>query len=204
MRRPVVVKLGGSVIRSPALSDWLEAIAAGAQPVVIVPGGGALADEVRNCQTALGFGDLAAHRMALLAMDQLAWAVAGLRADFEVGDSEQALFASLARRRIAVWAPFSLIAKRTDIAPSWTVTSDSLALWLAGRLGARRCYLVKSIRRRRNAAGAETLAGEGVIDAAFPAMLREVGLPVSLVGDGDQAAFKEALAAAAPCGAEIT
>ena len=102
-QRPVVVKLGGSVVRSAELPAWLDAIAASPLPIVIVPGGGALADEVRAAQARLGFGDGAAHRMALLAMDQLAWAVAGLRAGFEVGDTEEALRASLAHGRVAVW-----------------------------------------------------------------------------------------------------
>ncbi len=202
--RPIVIKLGGSVIRSSALEAWLEAIAGAPQPVVVVPGGGALADEVRHCQASLGFDDLAAHRMALLAMDQLAWAVAGLRTDFEVGDSERALFASLDQNRIAVWAPFSLVAKRPDIAPSWTITSDSLAVWLAGRLGARRCYVVKSISRKQTAASAEQLARDGVVDEAFPAMLRESGVPACLLGAGDQERLKAALSDAASCGASIS
>ena len=79
------------MVRSPELPAWLDAIAASPRPIVVVPGGGALADEVRASQRGLGFGDAAAHRMALLAMDQLAWAVAGLRPGFEVGDTEDAL-----------------------------------------------------------------------------------------------------------------
>ena len=146
--RPVVVKLGGSVVRSAELPAWLDVIAASRRPIVIVPGGGALADEVRAAQARLGFGDAAAHRMALLAMDQLAWAVGSLRAGFEVGDSEDALCASLAHGRVAVWAPYSLVADRSDIPQSWTVTSDSLALWLGRRLSAECCYVIKSIDRR--------------------------------------------------------
>ena len=83
--QPVVVKLGGSVVRSAELQAWLDVLAAARAAIVVVPGGGALADEVRACQSQLGFGDRAAHRMALLAMDQLAWAVAGLRPGFAVG-----------------------------------------------------------------------------------------------------------------------
>ena len=60
----------------------------------------------------------------------------GLRAGFEVGDTEDALRASLAHGRVAVWAPYGLVAGRSDIPQSWTMTSDSLALWLARRLGA--------------------------------------------------------------------
>ena len=105
-----MVKLGGSVVRSAELAAWLDAIAQAPRPVVVVPGGGALADEVRACQSQLGFGDRSAHRMALLAMDQLAWAVAGLRQGFEVGATEQELRAALERGSVAVWAPYALIA----------------------------------------------------------------------------------------------
>jgi len=202
--RPVVVKLGGSVIRSPELQAWLDAIAASARPIVVVPGGGALADEVRVAQAELGFGDGAAHRMALLAMDQLAWAVAGLRPGLEVGDTEAALRRSLDRGRVAVWAPYALVAGRTDIAQSWTVTSDSLALWLGRRMGAERCFVIKSIRRQRAAVSAEQLARDGVVDAAFPAMVKDAGLPISLLGRGDQAAFAHYLATGeGNCGAII-
>jgi aspartokinase-like uncharacterized kinase len=119
----IVVKLGGSVVRSSELQSWLDAIAQGAGRIVVVPGGGALADEVRSSQSSLGFGDEAAHRMALLAMDQLAWAVAGLRPGFEVGDTEQALRDTLEQNQVAVWAPYALVSNRRDIPQSWTVTS---------------------------------------------------------------------------------
>jgi 5-(aminomethyl)-3-furanmethanol phosphate kinase len=202
--RPIVVKLGGSVVRSPELPAWLDAIASSPRPIVVVPGGGALADEVRICQRQLGFADGAAHRMALLAMDQLAWAVAGLRLGFKVGDTEEALRRSLEEGHIAVWAPFTLVANRRDIPQSWTVTSDSLALWLGRRLGAERVFVIKSIERRRSEISAEQLACDGVVDAAFPAVLREAGVPVFLLGRGDQAAFAASLGAAGgTCGATI-
>jgi aspartokinase-like uncharacterized kinase len=200
-----VVKLGGSVVRSPELSAWLDAIAAGTGPIVIVPGGGALADEVRSAQAELGFGDGPAHRMALLAMDQLAWAVAGMRPGFEVGDTEEALRRRFAEGRIAVWAPYRLVADRADIAASWSITSDSLALWLARRLGAACCYIVKSIARQRAEFGAEQLARDGIVDAGFPDLFRDLSFPVFLLGRGDQAALAASLAADScrPCGATI-
>ncbi|HEY6669301.1 MAG TPA: uridylate kinase [Methyloceanibacter sp.] len=204
--RPVVVKLGGSVVRSPELPSWLDVIAASPQPIIVVPGGGALADEVRACQSHLGFGDASAHRMALLAMDQLAWAVAGLRQGLEVGATEADLRAALDRGSVAVWAPYALIAERTDIEESWRLTSDSLALWLASRVGASRCYLIKSILRQRKRLGAEQLAREGIVDEAFPSVLKESRVPSFLLGRGDQDAFASALArpgCAESCGAEI-
>src|SRR5262245_35849288 len=184
-RELVVVKLGGSVVRSGELAAWLDAIASSPLPVVVVPGGGALADEVRSCQAALGFGDRAAHRMALLAMDQLAWAAAGLRQGFAIGTTEAELRAALERGEVAVWAPYGLVAGRGDIEESWRLTSDSLALWLAGRIGASCCFLVKSVRREGTRADVGELARAGVVDAAFPAMLKDSGLPAFLLGRGD-------------------
>jgi aspartokinase-like uncharacterized kinase len=201
--RAIVVKLGGSVVRSPDLSAWLDAIAAVPGPVVVVPGGGALADEVRSCQQQLGFGNEPAHRMALLAMDQLAWAVAGMRPGLEVGTTENALREIVGRGHVAVWAPYALIAGRADMEESWRLTSDSLAVWLAGKLGARRCYLIKSIARRHVRYGAEGLAREGVVDEGFPAMLAETGVAAALLGRGDQRALAALRADNAPAGAMI-
>jgi aspartokinase-like uncharacterized kinase len=201
--RPVVVKLGGSVVRSAELSAWLDVIAAARARIVVVPGGGALADEVRACQSQLGFGDRAAHRMALLAMDQLAWAVAALRPGFGVGATEPELRAALERGSVAVWAPYLLVAERSDLEESWRLTSDSLALWLAGRIGATRCYLIKSIARTGKGASAAQLARDGIVDAAFPAMLEDTGVAAVLLGRGDQSAFTSALAEGAACGAAI-
>jgi 5-(aminomethyl)-3-furanmethanol phosphate kinase len=204
--RPIVVKLGGSVVRSPELPSWLDAIAASPRPVIVVPGGGALADEVRACQANLGFGDAAAHRMALLAMDQLAWAVASLRPGFTVGATEADLRAARDRGTVAVWAPYTLVAGRTDLEASWRLTSDSLALWLAARIGASRCYLIKSILRQSARLSAEQLARDGVADQAFPAMLKGAGVSTFLLGRGDQQAFIASLAepqSAQSCGAAI-
>ena len=200
---PLVVKLGGSVIRSPELNAWLAAIASAERAMVIVPGGGALADEVRGYQQSLGFGDGPAHRMALLAMDQLAWAVAGLKSGFEVGESEAALFEILQRGRVAVWAPYALIANRNDLPASWSLTSDSLALWLAGKIGASHCYLIKSIIRKRSQTSAGRLSRDGVVDTAFPAMLKEARVPTSLLGRDDQQAFAACLTGGGACGTAI-
>jgi aspartokinase-like uncharacterized kinase len=203
-RDPIVIKLGGAVIRSPELSSWLDAIVAARAPIVVVPGGGVLADEVRACQAKLGFGDPAAHRMALLAMDQLAWAVAGLRPGFHVGATEADLAAALERGFVAVWAPYALIAGRTDIEESWRITSDSLALWLARRLRAQRCYVIKSIERPlQKQTSAAQLARDGIVDEGFPEMLAEAAMPAMLVGRGDQLDFAAALSGAKPIGAEI-
>jgi aspartokinase-like uncharacterized kinase len=202
--RIVVIKLGGSIVRARQLGAWLDVIAGAQSPLVVVTGGGALADEVRTCQRDLGFDDAAAHRMALLAMDQLALAVASVRPGLEVGSTEAALRDILARGHVAVWAPYASIAGRMDVEESWRLTSDSLALWLAGQLGARACYIIKSVAAPTGSRTAMALAGDGVLDAAFPDMLTETGVPAVMFGQGDQHALAEKLADfTAPAGLSI-
>ena len=74
-----VLKIGGAVCREPSRRQAaLDAVRrlAGARRVLVVPGGGALADEVRASQRARGFSDDMAHWLAILAMDQVARSIA--------------------------------------------------------------------------------------------------------------------------------
>src|ERR1700741_3246428 len=91
----IIVKLGGSQAFSKHLPAWLDAITLAAGRVVIVPGGGPFADTVRAAQPTMGFDDRAAHRMALLAMEQFACALAGLRPSLRLAESAAAIRAAL-------------------------------------------------------------------------------------------------------------
>lgn len=199
-----VVKLGGSIVRGGALAGWLDVIADAQRPIVLVPGGGALADEVRHCQRQLGFGDSTAHRMALLAMDQLAWAIAGMTPGYEVGTTIEDLHNVHGRGLVAVWAPSAFLADRTDIEATWRLTSDSLALWLAGKLGAAACCVVKSAPIARRPLSADALRHEGIVDEAFPAMLRETGVSAAMFGQGDEGGLAAFLAGEGPASNPVT
>ena len=155
---PVVVKLGGSFAFSVHLRAWIEAIAACAGRVVIVPGGGPFADTVRSAQLRMGFDDRAAHDMAILAMEQYGRALASLDRRLSPADSTEAIRRDLDAGRVPVWMPARMTRLANDIAPSWDLTSDSLAAWLAGTIGARRLFLVKHVEFRSRAVGGDDLA----------------------------------------------
>jgi 5-(aminomethyl)-3-furanmethanol phosphate kinase len=166
-----VVKLGGSLHDdAPALRRWLRSLAEapGGSPRVVVPGGGPFADAVRGLQPVLGFGDLAAHRMAILAMQQFGLALQALEPRLALAETEAELRAAPA----SVWLPWRLAGRDGTIAASWDVTSDSLACWLATRLEAAALFLVKSGPVPTGEATAEALAAAGLVDAAFPALAR--------------------------------
>ena len=67
----------------------------------------------------------------------------------------------------AIWLPLTLQRDAPDALTNWDVTSDSLAAWLALRLGARGVVLVKSCPVPAQATPAE-LAAAGIVDRAFP------------------------------------
>ena len=181
----VVVKVGGSLLAHPAeLDDVMAAVTEAARRwrVLVVPGGGPLADSVRNLDRALHPSPDASHWMAVQAMDQLAelladrYAAAALVVDAH--DVRQTLRAA----GVPVLAPHRWL-RDTDVLPhSWDVTSDSIAAWLAGELGARRVVLVK-------APGA---SGTGLVDANYE---RTLGPAVEsrVVTAGDRTSLNAAL-----------
>jgi len=200
---PIIVKLGGSQAFSKYLTAWLDALALAAGRVVIVPGGGPFADAVRTAQPAMGFDDRAAHRMALLAMEQLGCALADLRPSLRMAESAAAIRAALRAGAVPVWAPTRMALKAKDVPASWDVTSDSLGAWLAGALGAKLLLLVKSSETPQVPVRAADLAARGIVDPCFPRFLAASGARAYLAGPADHAAFTAAVRSGSMVGMEI-
>ena len=152
--------------------------------IVLVPGGGAFADLVRDAQPRIGFDDDAAHRMALLAMEQYGCALASMNMQFTLAESQAEIARTLAERRVPVWLPSRMVLAAREIPWSWDVTSDSLAAWLAGELRASRLVLVK---HGAACMDAEELAARGIVDPAFPQFLARSGVALSVLGSTDHA-----------------
>jgi 5-(aminomethyl)-3-furanmethanol phosphate kinase len=198
-----VVKLGGSQAFSAHLSDWLDAVALGAGRVVVVPGGGPFADAVRAAQPAMGFDDRAAHHMALLAMEQYGCALAGRGRPLALADSAAAIRRTLRAGGVPVWTPSRMTLQAKDVPWSWDVTSDSLAAWLAGVLGAKLLLLVKSIDTPQGPVRAADLAARGIVDPAFPRFLGASGAQAYIAGPSAHASVAAAFRAGAIAGARI-
>lgn len=198
-RGPTVVKLGGSFAFSAYLADWIAAIAGCAGRVVIVPGGGPFADAVRAAQAQMGFDDHAAHRMGLLAMEQYGCAIQSLSAKLSLADSPEAIRCSLANNQVPVWLSSRMALEAPDIPHSWDVTSDSLAAWLAGKIGAERLLLVKHIEPLAHAIlSAADLAARQIVDKSFAEFLAESGVPGFVLGYKDHAAISASVSGEPP------
>lgn len=159
-----VIKLGGSLSKSAALSDCLNRIAQGPSKVVIVPGGGDFADQVRFAQQQWQFNDVIAHEMAILAMQQMALLFKGLQPNFILANT----VAEIKQQNQSVpiiWSPNISELNQDGVAASWEITSDSLAAWLATQLGATELILVKAASVPTN--NLAQLSQQGIIDDAF-------------------------------------
>jgi aspartokinase-like uncharacterized kinase len=188
-----VIKLGGSFGFAPQLKNWLDALAACAGRVVVVPGGGPFADAVRAAQAPMGFDDRAAHRMALLAMEQYGCALASLDRRMKLAASVAAIRRAVQEGEVPIWSPTRMVLAADDVPASWDVTSDSLAAWLAGKIGARCVLLLKRIKPAGAHLDAHELARQKIVDPRFPDFLRASGAEVLVAGPGEHAALAAAV-----------
>lgn len=118
--RPLVVKIGGSLLdQVPALVPLLEE---SVRPLLIVPGGGRFADLVRDVAPE----DESAHWMAVLAMEQVGWYIAGhgIPSTDRLG----------APGETTVFLPYAEMRRNDPLPHTWDVTSDTIAAWVAATL----------------------------------------------------------------------
>jgi aspartokinase-like uncharacterized kinase len=201
-----VVKVGGGLGRAAgddALRALCTAIAeAGARhPLLVVPGGAAFADAVRDHDLRFGLRPQTAHRMAILAMDQFGWALA----DLIPGAARCAELGGLPAGVVSVLLPAALLAEHDPLPESWDVTSDSIAAWVAAETGAERLVLLKPVAglyrtwppegepiARLTVDELAALAPAGV-DAHLPAVLRATGVETWVIDGGEPARLVELL-----------
>jgi 5-(aminomethyl)-3-furanmethanol phosphate kinase len=135
-----VVKVGGGLGDDalPALCRTLGELG-GRHPLIVVPGGARFADAVRDADRRFGLRAATAHRMAILGMEQFGW----LLSDLIPGAERRADLARVGAGRTTVLLPGAL--PLDPLPASWEVTSDSIAAWVAGQVGADRLVLVKEV-----------------------------------------------------------
>ena len=198
-----VVKVGGGVARE-AGDEVLRRLcrtigeAGERHPLLVVPGGGAFADVVREHDGRLGLRAETSHRMAILAMDQFGWLLSDLIPGGVPCADIEAARAAGARGRTPILLPAALLAP-DPLPASWEVTSDSIAAWVAGVAGAARVVLVKPVAglyrewpldgkpiARLGVDELAELRSEGV-DRHLPEALRAAGVEAWLV-DGREPA----------------
>lgn len=193
-----VVKLGGSLLGSPELPHWLEALVKiGDGKVLIVPGGGLFADAVREAQQLTHVSDTVAHALALLAMDQFGLLLAGMDVNLVTASSELEIAERGWQHRAIVWLPSKMVLADDNMPKTWQITSDSLSAWLAHKVGAKHLVLVKSRSltsyQKSSAVALQTLVADEFIDSAFVDFYLNDKFQTWVVNKADYGVFEQGL-----------
>ena len=171
-----VVKIGGGLLaHARPFEATLKTIGTLTRTcrLLVVPGGGPFAEVVREIDHRVDLSEDAAHWMAVLAMDQFAHLVVSRVPGSTLVAEPQRITAALREGRLPVLAPSHWLREADPLPHSWAVTSDSIAAWVAGAVGARRLVLVKP-------PGA---AGSGLVDEYFTHALPAHVTPVLVAAD---------------------
>jgi Uncharacterized archaeal kinase related to aspartokinases, uridylate kinases len=115
---PLVMKLGGSLQqRVPELVRVIRAFPHA--PILVIPGGGVFADQVRSLDAPKD----ASHWMAIAAMDQFGWYIASQ--GLEVAESLSMVPSP------HVFLPYRVLRDQDPLPHTWDITSDTIAAWVA-------------------------------------------------------------------------
>jgi len=168
----LIIKLSGSMLGVPELAKWLDVVERnGDGKVIIVPGGGFLADSVRQAQKLTKISEEVAHRMAVLCMNQFGILMRGLNHKLVGANTELELAERGWQHRGIVWFPSHMVHHDPDLIKDQDMRSDSLAAWLAGKMSAANLLIVDSFNLTEKTIDAQTLVNHHLVDTHFLNML---------------------------------
>ncbi len=186
--RPIrtVVKIGGSLFDWPKLADglrqWLRPFAPG--EVLLVPGGGDLAEAIRKLDRLHGLGDTTAHWLALRTLTVSAHFLQSLLPSAVIVAQPSDRENEQASDRWAILDGFAFaladVGRPGELPRSWEVSSDSLALRAALVFSAERLLLIKSAEPPLPY-DVEHWARCGYVDAYFPKLARATAIAIEAI-----------------------
>jgi hypothetical protein len=140
-----VIKIGGSLAKYPnALTLLCEKLPEFFKKCrfLIVPGGGAFTDVVKNFYRKFSLPELIAHRMAILAMDQFGFFLSAIipssRLVYSLNEAKTSDI-------LPILLPSHLLFHVDIFEPSWKVTSDSIAAFVTDLLRVPKLILVTDV-----------------------------------------------------------
>lgn len=174
-----VIKLGGSLMDAADLKTQLWSLVKTSRRCLILPGGGAAADEIRRLDRLASLTAIDSHWFAIQAMTFNAEIlvrtcgpglvlVTGREPAQDVWNSgrvpvlDPAVFLRAEEKSTAT----EPIDSMKPLPASWDVTSDSIAAWVAHRWSAQRLILAKSCEQP--AGSIEDWSATGAVDDFFP------------------------------------
>ena len=143
-----VIKVGGSLAENPhvlkALGEELCLIAK-THSIVVVPGGGKFADAVRELDSKHALPASLSHKLAISAMDQYGMFLSHVVPDCCSCDSLKVAQKLAKEGAVPIFLPSNLLSQEDPFEPSWDVTSDSIAAYIAVKVNAAKAIFVSDV-----------------------------------------------------------
>jgi len=143
-----LVKVGGSLALYP---EKLRSLCAKLSEVskkhrmVVLPGGGEFSDAVRNLDKRFNLSCAVSHRMAILGMDQYGLLLSDLLPHSIALNRLENVPTILILGKLPVFLPSNFLFNANQLENSWDVTSDTIAVYVAGQLHASRVVLMTDV-----------------------------------------------------------
>jgi aspartokinase-like uncharacterized kinase len=147
MSLDAVLKIGGSLSRGTGLASLCREIGrlGGEHSLLVVPGGGDFAEQVREADRRYHLDCTVAHRMALLAMDQYGYLLNQLIDGSRLCSDLASACESAESGSAAILLPSALVIQADPLPHSWQVTSDTIAAWVCRCSGCNKLILLKDV-----------------------------------------------------------
>jgi aspartokinase-like uncharacterized kinase len=143
-----VVKVGGSLSLYPeklkTLCLKISEISK-EQKLIVVPGGGEFADVVRSLDKSFNLSCSTSHGMAILGMDQYGMLLSDLMPGSITTHKLEEIKYFFDLNKLPIFLPSNLLLREDPLENSWAVTSDSIAVYIAGRLQVNKVLLVTDV-----------------------------------------------------------
>lgn len=147
MSLDAVLKVGGSLSRGDGLEPLCREISRLGKHyrMLVVPGGGAFADQVRTAYDRFNLSETAAHCMALAAMDQYGYLLNHLISESVLAADLHSACQATDSGKVSILLPSAPVINESMLPHSWQVTSDTISAWVAHSANCRRLVLLKDV-----------------------------------------------------------
>jgi 5-(aminomethyl)-3-furanmethanol phosphate kinase len=218
----VFLKIGGSILDKDALTSVLVphiTSLSRQRRIVILPGGGQAVKRIKANQQRHAADFHSCWRPAVLNLDVNAGVLASYSQLFTVAASAEEIAACLDIGNVAVFAAAGSVFSNLTLTPDFRATTDSMGLYFATTLGARRYVIVSDVdgiyaERPEEGTSATALARLTVeelehlpsskLDPSFPEYLRRYPVPTVVVNGKHPTRVSEAILGDPTIGTEIT
>lgn len=187
----VVVKISGNLITH--LDETRELLSkvysyVREHLIVLVPGGSVFADFVRSLQGSLGFSDEVAHWMAIKSMEIYGIYLISLHKSLKPVEYVDEAYEAFHEGRVPLLMPYRVLRESNKLPKTWSVTSDSIAIYVGHLIEADIVALSKVVDGLRGPDGrlikllkaSEVPRGQSVIDEYAAHLAKEYCLKVAV------------------------